>query len=440
LSLVAALAVAGCGGGDGNPSAGAQDDTGPPATTEPANRVGQDTQPLASTLRVEPARLDLGSVSTNKRATGTVRLINSGADPITIEDCKSSCGCTSTNCPKGKELKPGESAEVDIRVTGGSRARTISKTVTFRVVDQQPVVLPVSVQVVAYVTIDPLTITPERAPEGRVVIMAADEQPFRIVSMSPPIIEEFPAEAATAHELSLDWDVWRELGEKRRIDFNIDHPETSRVSLGVKALPILHAEPPIGAPQPEPTAKAAVAVRLGQLDELKKLLAGGIDEAHSNDLLNLAARHGHVEIMAALVEAGANPKAMDKRGRTPLMSAVQSRNAEAVRYLIDNGAEVNARDQLQGTALLRAAGAFGGLETVLVLLSAGAEVNVQDKNGMTPLMWAARWGDVERVEALLKAGAKVTARDETGRTALDWARTQGDKAAGTIAILQPLTP
>ena len=87
---------------------------------------------------------------------------------------------------------------------------------------------------------------------------------------------------------------------------------------------------------------------------------------------------------------------------------------------------------------LSAMGTFGNIESVQVLLSAGAEVNVQDKNGMTPLMWAARWGDAQRVEALVKAGATVTVRDNSGKSALDWARSRGGKAEQTIAILQPL--
>jgi ankyrin repeat protein len=501
------MSVAGCGGGYDSPSAEAESAPAAEATTTPAamqtaeavqeestatkqapatlsskQLLGQEepgakpqvrdmskvrssdlqaqtpnpSTPGPSTLTLEPARLDLGTVSTNKNATGTVRLVNNGTDPITIQECKSSCGCTSTNCPKGKELQPGESADVDIRITGGTRARKISKTVTFRVVDQQPVILPVSVQVIAYVTIEPTTIDPETVTDGKVVIKATDGQPFRITNMSPPVITEFPEEAGVEHEIFLDWDVWRELGQGRRLVFNVDHPEATQVSTIVRATPVRRAQPDnpiqrtkqrlqddgvVDAPleEPDPPAKAAIAVKFGQVDEIKKQLATGLNEAQRNELLNLAARHGQVEVMGALVEAGASPTATDKRGRTPLMAAVQSRKAEAIQYLIDNGAEVNARDQLQGTALLRAAGTFGNLESVHVLLSAGAEVNVQDKNGMTPLMWAARWGDAQRVEALVKAGAKVAVRDKNGKSALDWARARGGKAEQTVEFLQPLT-
>jgi len=447
LSLVALLALAGCGGDDGEPPADARSDAGPPATveqpppdtTEPQRPAGRaDRQPRPSTVSVEPERLDLGSIATNNNATGTVRLVNTGAKPITIQDCKTSCGCTSTNCPRGRELRPGDSAEVEIRVTGGTRARRISKTVTFRVVGQQSVILPVTVDVIAYVMVAPRTANPSEGPEGKVVLKATDAQPFRITSMIPPIIEELPAEAAIEHELVINWAVWREQGESRRLSFNLDHPRASQVSMTVRVM--ADRAGGLVPPKPEAVVQAEIAARQGKTDDLRKYLMEAIVEDQITELLSLAARHGRVESMGVLIEAGASPTAVDKRGRTPLMAAVQSRNPEAIRFLIDNGADVNARDQLQGTALVRAAGTFGDLESVQVLLAAGADVNVQDKNGMTPLMWAARWGDAQRVEALVKAGAKVAVRDSTGRSALDWARSRVRKGQETTEILRALAP
>ena len=52
------------------------------------------------------------------------------------------------------------------------------------------------------------------------------------------------------------------------------------------------------------------------------------------------------------------------------------------------------------------------------LISSKAEVNVKDKNGKTPLIWAAEKGHEELMMDLMKAGAKLDATDEQGHTVL----------------------
>jgi hypothetical protein len=186
-------------------------------------------------LKVEPARLDLGRVFTKKTATGAVRLINAGAEPLTIEECKVDCRCATADCPRGRELRPGEGADVSIRLTAGALPRTMHKSVTFKAVGQSPVMVPISAQVVAFVMIDPVVIDPDQATDGRVVLEATDGQPFRITAMVPPVIKEFSPEARLRHELFLDWDAWRELGQARRLVFNVDHPEQSSTAISVRA-------------------------------------------------------------------------------------------------------------------------------------------------------------------------------------------------------------
>jgi hypothetical protein len=401
------------------------------------------TQPAESTLSVEPTRLSLGSIATGKFARGSVTITNTGAEPITINQCKTSCGCTSTKCPKGETLAPGQSEEVEIQITAGTRARQINKTVTFLVDGQRPVTLPVSVEVIAYVTINPQTIDPDVNADGKLVLTATDGQPFRITGMNPSVIEDYEDIEAIEHEVYVSWDKWRELGQNRRLTIDVDHPEVEQVAALVRTRPQTARNAPgqlrgtadgsqasgINKPllNPSPAQTLAVAVKYGKVDEISEALGTGIDQADRDALLNLASRYGQVEVMSLLLENNASVESKDKLGRTAVLSAVQSRNSEAVVLLLSKGADVNARDAQEGTALQRAAGSFGDEAMVKSLIKAGADVNATDKNGQTPLMWAARWGDSKRVQALIDGGAKVNLRDSKGMSALDYARNRRDK-------------
>ena len=73
-------------------------------------------------------------------------------------------------------------------------------------------------------------------------------------------------------------------------------------------------------------------------------------------------------------------------GGSPLHIAVLSDQKEVAEFLIDNGADLNAKadDEYGGTPLHWAA-AFGKQQMVILLVEAGADVNAPDNNGFTPL-------------------------------------------------------
>jgi ankyrin repeat protein len=57
-------------------------------------------------------------------------------------------------------------------------------------------------------------------------------------------------------------------------------------------------------------------------------------------------------------------------------------------------------------------------EQAAALLNSGDDLNQRDKDGTTPLMWAAVQGSLDLVKALVEKGAQVNAKDNRGRTAL----------------------
>ena len=119
-----------------------------------------------------------------------------------------------------------------------------------------------------------------------------------------------------------------------------------------------------------------------------------------------------------------------------LVAAVTSGDLDRVSALIARGAEVNYRNR-DGETPLTFAAAWDQLAAARVLLDHGADPNAADRHGGTALMWAAQHSEPALARALLAAGAEVDARDPAGRTALDHAGWR-DAADPARAVLRRL--
>ena len=95
-------------------------------------------------------------------------------------------------------------------------------------------------------------------------------------------------------------------------------------------------------------------------------------------------------IIAALLDAGADLKARDKVGRTPLHSAAWSNESPAIiAALLDAGADLKARDR--GWLDAPAFGGYGSTSSpaiIAALLDAGADPKARDRLGETPWDYA----------------------------------------------------
>ncbi len=70
----------------------------------------------------------------------------------------------------------------------------------------------------------------------------------------------------------------------------------------------------------------------------------------------------------------------------------------------------------------------GDLSEVQKRIKSSVDVNIGDRDGSTPLIWAAFKGHIDIVKVLIEAGANVNAKDQSGRTALIWvAQCEGTK-------------
>ena len=111
-----------------------------------------------------------------------------------------------------------------------------------------------------------------------------------------------------------------------------------------------------------------------------------------------------------LVAQGEDVNAKDSEGDPYLHEAIWRGHLEVAQVLIDAGADVNAKDT-DGNPLLHEAVWRDHVEVAQVLIDAGADVNARDSDG-NPLLYEAIWRDhVEVAQVLIDAGADVNAKD-----------------------------
>ncbi len=112
-------------------------------------------------------------------------------------------------------------------------------------------------------------------------------------------------------------------------------------------------------------------------------------------------------------------------GHTSLMQAALDGDTESVRELINQGADINRRDDSGRTALMFAV-VNRHYETMKLLLEHGADVQAKSNEGGTALMGAAMAGELSMVQALLDKGADLDARlRETSDSAATLAASHG---------------
>ena len=119
-------------------------------------------------------------------------------------------------------------------------------------------------------------------------------------------------------------------------------------------------------------------------------------------------------LVASLWVAGA--VALSAAG-SPLIDAVKKQDAQAVRALLKQKANVNAAEA-DGFTALHWAAQRDDVQLVELLLAAGANAKAANRYKVTPLYLAAMNGNAVMMERLLKAGADPDATAEEGQTML----------------------
>ena len=192
------------------------------------------------------------------------------------------------------------------------------------------------------------------------------------------------------------------------------------------------------------------------LEIVKALLDAGahvdVSNGSGTSALTLACTHGDAAIVKLLLSHGALANRLDDSGCPPLVSAKSS----CINLLLQSGAKINATCQPSKTTPLMWACQMQDINTVIILIKNGAAINVQDSAGYsalafavfrqnhqilsilldqgadmnihsgplgkTPLMYAYERKDPLAVHILLEHGASRTETDKYGRCASDYSK------------------
>jgi ankyrin repeat protein len=135
-----------------------------------------------------------------------------------------------------------------------------------------------------------------------------------------------------------------------------------------------------------------------------------------------AASLGPLEAVKLLLENGAEVDLRSNDGDTPLHKVAMVDRAETARLLLEKGADVNSKTEDDGDTAISLAVLFGSIETFKLLLKyGGVDINSRNNRGKTALVHAAEERSWEMVRILLQEdGIDIHLKIGEGQTPVSW--------------------
>jgi ankyrin repeat protein len=166
-----------------------------------------------------------------------------------------------------------------------------------------------------------------------------------------------------------------------------------------------------------------LATQSGRHDVMEALIRAGADPNVKVDRDQMSALLSAVlkedaDAFNFLLENGANPEAKDAEGNTPLSEAVFLEQTDFVRKMLDLGANPDVKVPMNGSLLFTAARCKNA-EIAQLILEMGGNPNIQNAHGETPLTVAVKTNNFRMARLLLKHGANPSLPDHDGFTPLN---------------------
>ena len=150
-----------------------------------------------------------------------------------------------------------------------------------------------------------------------------------------------------------------------------------------------------------------------------------VDNEYPHDF---AIRNGNFDISKYLYEKG-NFK------QTFLFCAAKKGHIKLAKYLIGENFDVNATNEDENASPLHASAQFGKLNIMKFLVNNGAKLDAKDIDGHTPLMMAAKNGYIKIVKFLTEKGADVNLKAKNSETPLHFNTKYFNSDIGIVKFL-----
>ncbi len=151
--------------------------------------------------------------------------------------------------------------------------------------------------------------------------------------------------------------------------------------------------------------------------------------------LNWAARSGHIQMVVFLMNNGANPLTYDIEGFSTIHLSTMFGHSIVTSYLLAKGIDPDLKDKNGVTPLMFAAQRIQSRDPAQLLVTFNARMNVQDNKGNTPLHYCVAFNNATVMKILLDRGASLDVKNNKGLDPIEFAI---DRSKGSAASMMRL--